>query len=171
MFSWKILTSSFLCLSLFGCASNPKLNTGLGSVSDATTTYLALNSGDFTEGNPVLSWVSDNPFSVAVTAIVAKQTIKYALASVYGEDELINKTIESASFGAAAWNLSLMMGSFSNVAGATAAVAAAYGYWVWDPDGDSKPFFGEKRVYAGDVQYGLIKSKHRVQVPYRVPSI
>ena len=113
-------------LTLAGCAHKP----GLGSYADAGTTFLALNSGQFVEVNPLLS-LGPSPAATALASIGIKHGAKHAL-SASGLTDLptAHRAVEAGGMFGAGWNIASIIG-VGGVAPIVGGFGAALWYWVW----------------------------------------
>ncbi|WP_299311771.1 hypothetical protein [uncultured Halomonas sp.] len=122
------LAACLLCaLLLTGCAHRP----GAGSVADSATTYVALSTGDFVEGNPLLGGMS--PAVTALSILAVQQAVKYALTSAGLEHCDAHRGVETAAAGAAGWNLAMLAGVGPPGALAAGLIASTVYYRITDP--------------------------------------
>lgn len=123
----KIILAILITMMLSACAHKP----GVGSLADATTTYVGLNSG-LVEVNPVVNWAGD-PLAMVGLTLVVKQVIKYAMTPLVGKCAA-DWGVEVTGSAAAGWNLGLIITGLW----APSLVMAAGGAWLYHNYADDK---------------------------------
>lgn len=122
----KLMIVVTLLMMLTGCVT-PKFKPGIGSVSDAATTYYAIEWAGGRELNPLLNFPS--PILVAASTVGVKHLSKHLIYKSSGDEEMADAIVETGGVAAAGWNVAIILGA-PPFASLPVAIAFGYSYWA-----------------------------------------